>query len=72
MSNELHAEAREQAARIWCEPQHSHKVFDPELAESFANALATMAKVLTQHGFVKHAGTWITREEADRISKDGP
>ena len=28
--------------------------------------------VLARHGFVRHAGTWITRDEDDRISKDGP
>ena len=29
-------------------------------------------KVLARLGLVRHAGTWITREEAERISKDGP
>ena len=29
-------------------------------------------RALSRLGLVEHAGTWITREEADRISKDGP
>ena len=27
------------AARLWCEPQHAHKVMDPDFAESIARAL---------------------------------
>jgi hypothetical protein len=32
-------QARELAAQLWCEPQHSHKVMDVDLAESIAQLL---------------------------------
>lgn len=42
--------ALHRAAQIWCEPEHSSKVMDPDMAKSFARALAEQrergAKVL--------------------------
>ena len=34
------------AARIWCEPAHSHKEMAADLAESIANALRSHAEVI--------------------------
>ena len=39
---------------------------------ALAQQLKAAATVLARHGFCEHAGTWISRAEADRISKDGP
>ena len=40
--------------------------------DELARQLKSAVTVLARHGFCEHAGTWISREEADRISKDGP
>lgn len=36
MSEPASQESRERAAQLWCETPYTHKVFDPELAESIA------------------------------------
>lgn len=41
-------------------------------AAELERRLNAACRVLVRLGLVEHAGTWITREEADRISKDGP
>ena len=36
------------------------------------NELDAAVEVLRRDGYVPHAGTWISREERERISKEGP
>ncbi len=37
-------EARGIAAQCWCDPENSHKIMDPELAEAFAKRLLQLVE----------------------------
>jgi hypothetical protein len=37
-------EARGIAARLWCKPEHEHKIMDGAFAESIAKALVSASK----------------------------
>lgn len=64
--------AEERAAQIWCEPIHSHKVMDADMAFSIAKVIREREQAAYERGKAESDQSWDShRDKMDEICFNG-